>query len=56
MLKELGVNILSIAYRGYSYSEGTPSEKGLQIDAKAIIKFLENPDLVDEEIAAKINP
>ena len=38
--KELGVNILAIAYRGYSYSDGTPSEKGLQLDAKAITNFL----------------
>lgn len=27
------VNVLLVAYRGYSYSEGIPTEQGLQIDA-----------------------
>ena len=32
-------NILSVAYRGYSASEGTPNEAGLCIDGKAIIDY-----------------
>jgi fermentation-respiration switch protein FrsA (DUF1100 family) len=37
---------LVIAYRGYSDSEGTPSEAGIRIDAMAIVKYVLNrPDL-----------
>lgn len=32
-------DILIIAYRGYSNSEGTPTEEGLQKDAEAILKY-----------------
>lgn len=35
--KLVKVNIILVAYRGYSKSEGTPTEKGLQIDAEAIL-------------------
>lgn len=39
----LGVNIVLVGYRGYGHSEGEPSEKGLEKDARAIIKWtLEN--------------
>jgi hypothetical protein len=42
--RNMGVNILTMAYRGYSYSdEVSPDEEGLKRDADAIIKFLENP-------------
>lgn len=34
------VNVLSIAYRGYSKSEGAPTELGLELDAAAIGEFL----------------
>lgn len=33
----VNVNILIVAYRGYSESTGTPTEKGLQIDSIVII-------------------
>lgn len=36
LVKKVGVNVLCMAYRGYSKSEGTPSEEGLKIDARAI--------------------
>jgi len=43
-LKELnnvvGANTLIVGYRGYSYSEGTPSEKGLQTDSLAIMEHV----------------
>ena len=43
VIKRLGVNVLAIAYRGYSYSDVTkkPNEEGLKLDAETIIKFLE---------------
>ncbi|CAI2375531.1 unnamed protein product [Moneuplotes crassus] len=44
----LGYNIVLVGYRGYGHSEGSPSEKGLQKDSKAMIQWtLANP---------KINP
>lgn len=47
----LGVNIVLVGYRGYGHSEGSPSEKGLQIDSRSIIKWtLENPKLNREQV------
>ena len=39
-------DILTVAYRGYSDSTGKPSEEGLQLDARAIIKYV-NQNLAD---------
>ena len=47
----LGVNIVIVGYRGYGHSEGSPSEKGLEYDSKAIIKWtLENPRLNQAQV------
>lgn len=44
VIRNMGVNILSMAYRGYSYSDAVdPDEQGLKRDADAILKFLEEP-------------
>lgn len=57
VIRNMDVNFLAIAYRGYSYSDSdTPSEEGLKRDADAILKFLRNPEIVDEDIAAAIHP
>jgi len=41
LINTLGVNVLAMAYRGYSDSDQVkPSEKGLKKDADAINKFL----------------
>lgn len=37
---KIKANIVLVAYRGYSNSEGTPSEKGLLLDAEAILKHV----------------
>ena len=42
MVSSLNVNILTMAYRGYSQSEGTPTEEGLKTDALAIMKWAQN--------------
>lgn len=39
LYKKVGCNILMVAYRGYSYSEGSPSESGLKQDGHAIVQF-----------------
>lgn len=45
------VNVLIVAYRGYSYSEGSPSEAGLQKDSIAILKFaFSHPDIHPKKI------
>lgn len=38
LYKHLNVNILCIAYRGYSDSEGSPNEEGLKKDIDVWLK------------------
>ena len=41
MLKHrLGINIFIFDYRGYGQSEGSPSEKGMYLDAEAALEYL----------------
>ncbi|HEX8088839.1 MAG TPA: alpha/beta hydrolase, partial [Blastocatellia bacterium] len=40
MLMKIPVNIFIIDYRGYGKSEGTPSEQGLYVDARAAWDYL----------------
>lgn len=43
---ELGCDVLLVSYRGYGFSGGTPSEKGLQRDSQAALDFvLAHPEL-----------
>ena len=37
LVKRLNTNVLILAYRGYGNSEGTPSEKGQELDAEATL-------------------
>ncbi len=39
-LRDLGLNILALDYRGYGASEGTPSEAGLYADAEGAYAYL----------------
>jgi hypothetical protein len=39
-MKLVKTNIIVIGYRGYSNSEGSPSEKGLIQDGKDILNYL----------------
>lgn len=45
--KYCNANLLIIAYRGYSYSEGHPTEKGVQTDAVATMDYLFSRDDID---------
>ncbi len=47
--RALGVNIMILDYRGYGRSEGSPSEKGLYLDAEAAFDFLVAERGVDPE-------
>ncbi|OQR90725.1 serine protease family S09X [Thraustotheca clavata] len=40
MYRMLGCNIVMVDYRGFGLSLGTPTEKGLQMDAEATIDYL----------------
>ena len=40
-MKLVETNIIIVGYRGYSNSEGSPSEKGLIQDGKDIINWVE---------------
>ncbi|KAF8645425.1 hypothetical protein AX16_007828 [Volvariella volvacea WC 439] len=43
---ESSCNIMSVAYRGYGHSTGTPSETGLRLDAQTALDYvLKQPDL-----------
>lgn len=39
-----GFNVFMLSYRGYGQSEGSPSEKGLRLDAKAALQYLNDRD------------
>ncbi|KAM3138266.1 bem46 protein [Paramecium bursaria] len=45
--KMVHVNLLIVAYRGYSDSTGQPSEQGLQFDSEAIVKYALNHQQLD---------
>ncbi len=48
--KDLDVNFLIIAWRGFNGNEGKPSEKGLYVDGNSAITWLKNIGLVEEDI------
>lgn len=51
LYKSCNCNVLAVAYRGYSYSEGVPSEAGLKKDGHAIVQFaLSCPDIDTNKI------
>ena len=39
---KLDVNIVAVAYRGYSKSGGEPNEEGILLDAQAMVDFCKN--------------
>lgn len=48
---DMNVNVLMVGYRGYGFSSGRPSEKGLLIDAQTALDWvLRNPDLKKDRI------
>jgi len=38
--KIFDTNVLLVAYRGYSYSEGSPTEEGLKLDGLAVLDYI----------------
>ena len=48
--KDLKVNFLIIAWRGFSGNKGKPSEIGLYRDAESAVKWLKSKGLTEEDI------
>jgi pimeloyl-ACP methyl ester carboxylesterase len=48
MYKKLKVNIVCFAYRGYSRSEGEPSQDGIMKDVEVIIDFCKSEPLINQ--------
>ena len=48
--KDLDVNFLIIAWRGFSGNKGKPTEKGLYEDAKSALRWLANKGVKEENI------
>ena len=48
--KDLDVNFLIIAWRGFSGNEGKPTENNLYIDGNSAIEWLKKKDVVEKDI------
>ena len=48
--KDMDVNFLIVAWRGFSGNKGKPTENGLYIDAKSAVKWLTNKGVKEEDI------
>jgi len=48
--KDINVNFLLIAWRGFSGNAGKPTEKGLYEDARSAVKWLINQGVIEENI------
>ncbi len=38
-LRDLGIHVLALSYRGYGRSEGRPSEKGIYLDGEGAVRY-----------------
>lgn len=47
LVKQLKINVLILAYRGYGNSEGKPTEEGLYLDAQATLEFALSHEQID---------
>jgi len=41
-LRQFGLNVVGVSYRGYGKSEGEPSEDGIYLDGKAVFNYVSN--------------
>ncbi|KAK3805946.1 MAG: alpha/beta-hydrolase [Linnemannia elongata] len=46
--KEFGCNVFMLSYRGYGLSEGSPTEKGLRLDAQTALDFIKKHPVISE--------
>ena len=45
----LGCNILAVAYRGFSASQGKPTQEGILLDSEAVLEFAKSEDRINNE-------
>ena len=45
----LGCNILAVAYRGFSASEGKPTQEGILLDSEAVLEFAKSEERINNE-------
>ena len=50
LIKNLDINFLIVAYRGFSGNEGKPTEEGLYQDARDTISWLNQQEIEDKQI------
>ena len=50
LIKDLDINFLIVAYRGFSGNEGKPTEEGLYEDARDTISWLNQQEIEDKQI------
>ncbi len=50
LIKNLDINFLIVAYRGFSGNEGKPTEEGLYEDARDTISWLNQQEIEDKQI------
>lgn len=43
---DMGYNVVTLSYRGYGLSEGSPSEKGLKMDVEAALDYLADHETI----------
>ena len=48
--KDMNINFLLIAWRGFNGNEGKPTEKGLYEDATSAVRWLKSKGITEEEI------
>jgi hypothetical protein len=46
LVQQAKMNVLMLSYRGYGLSTGTPTEKGLKIDAQVALDFITNHEVL----------
>ncbi|RGB31199.1 BEM46 family protein [Rhizophagus diaphanus] len=44
--KDFKCNVVMVSYRGYGRSEGTPTENGLCLDAKAVLEYIRRDEIL----------
>ncbi|KAF9965281.1 hypothetical protein BGZ70_005127 [Mortierella alpina] len=46
--RQFGCNVFMLSYRGYGLSKGSPSEKGLRIDAQTALDYIKNHPVIGQ--------
>jgi len=50
LYENINVNIVVFGYRGYSDSDGKPSEYGIKMDAEAIVSYVMKEEMINQDL------